>query len=92
MEQDDARVPTLALRVNRRERVADGVALVEFVDPDGRELPSWQPGAHLELVLPSGLIRHYSLCGDPAIRTRTRLRCCESTPAAVVRSRSTTAT
>ena len=66
MEQDDARVPTLALRVNRRERVADGVALVEFVDPDGRELPSWQPGAHLELVLPSGLIRHYSLCGDPA--------------------------
>jgi ferredoxin-NADP reductase len=29
-------------------------------------LPRWQPGAHLRVRLPSGLIRHYSLCGDPA--------------------------
>jgi ferredoxin-NADP reductase len=30
----------------------------------GRLLPRWQPGAHLRVELPSGLIRHYSLCGD----------------------------
>jgi len=67
MEQDeDSRTQTMALRVNARVVAADGVVLVEFVDPDGHELPTWQPGAHLELVLPSGLIRHYSLCGDPA--------------------------
>ncbi len=26
-------------------------------------LPSWQPGAHVDLVLPSGLVRQYSLAG-----------------------------
>ncbi|GIF45784.1 ferredoxin-NADP reductase [Asanoa ferruginea] len=35
----------------------------------GADLPAWTPGAHLEVVLPSGLIRQYSLCGDPADRT-----------------------
>lgn len=29
-------------------------------------LPSWRPGAHIDLTLPSGLVRQYSLCGDPA--------------------------
>lgn len=29
-------------------------------------LPAWEPGAHVDVRLPSGLIRQYSLCGDPA--------------------------
>jgi ferredoxin-NADP reductase len=29
-------------------------------------LPAWEPGAHLDVRLPSGLVRQYSLCGDPA--------------------------
>jgi ferredoxin-NADP reductase len=33
---------------------------------NGTQLPSWRPGAHIDLVLPSGLVRQYSLCGDPA--------------------------
>lgn len=33
---------------------------------EGTDLPPWEPGAHLDLVLPSGLVRQYSLCGDPA--------------------------
>ncbi|WP_433291576.1 PDR/VanB family oxidoreductase [Pseudonocardia sp. CA-142604] len=28
-------------------------------------LPAWSPGAHIDVVLPSGLVRQYSLCGDP---------------------------
>jgi ferredoxin-NADP reductase len=32
---------------------------------DGRRLPMWTPGAHIDVVLPSGLVRQYSLCGDP---------------------------
>jgi ferredoxin-NADP reductase len=32
--------------------------------PAGRRLPDWTPGAHLDLVLPGGLTRQYSLCGD----------------------------
>lgn len=36
-----------------------------FRDPEGDVLPSWHPGSHLDLVLPSGRRRQYSLCGDP---------------------------
>ncbi|WP_067709544.1 PDR/VanB family oxidoreductase [Nocardia yamanashiensis] len=42
---------------------ADVVSLV-FAHPRGAALRPWQPGAHVDLVLPSGLVRQYSLCGD----------------------------
>lgn len=43
---------------------ATGVLTLELVDPAGGRLAPWEPGAHLEIELPSGLIRQYSLCGD----------------------------
>ena len=43
---------------------AEDVVTVTLVDPDGRRLPDWTPGAHIDLVLPNGLTRQYSLCGD----------------------------
>ena len=52
----------LRLLVARHEKVADGVVQLRL---KGRDLPRWEPGAHLDLVLPSGLVRQYSLCGDP---------------------------
>ncbi|QEV17761.1 PDR/VanB family oxidoreductase [Streptomyces alboniger] len=52
----------LRLRVARHERVAEGVVQLRL---EGTGLPPWTPGAHLDLVLPSGLVRQYSLCGDP---------------------------
>ncbi|MFJ3230155.1 PDR/VanB family oxidoreductase [Streptomyces sp. NPDC086787] len=52
----------LRLRVAARETVADGVVRLRL---EGAELPAWTPGAHLDVVLPSGLVRQYSLCGDP---------------------------
>ncbi|MDX3753006.1 PDR/VanB family oxidoreductase [Streptomyces sp. AK08-02] len=53
----------LRLTVAAHETVADGVVQLRL---EGRELPAWAPGAHLDLALPSGLVRQYSLCGDPA--------------------------
>ncbi|WP_282794301.1 PDR/VanB family oxidoreductase [Streptomyces sp. CC224B] len=53
----------LRLRVARHERIADGVVRLRL---EGADLPAWEPGAHLDLVLPSGRVRQYSLCGDPA--------------------------
>jgi len=44
--------------------VADAVLEVTFGHPAGHSLPPWQPGAHLDIKLPSGLSRQYSLCGD----------------------------
>ncbi|MEV0183022.1 PDR/VanB family oxidoreductase [Streptomyces sp. NPDC050625] len=52
----------LRLLVTSHETVADGVVRLRL---EGRALPRWEPGAHLDLVLPSGLVRQYSLCGDP---------------------------
>ncbi|MEU1176348.1 PDR/VanB family oxidoreductase [Streptomyces sp. NPDC005820] len=57
---------SLRLRVAARETVAEGVVRLRL---EGRELPRWEPGAHIDLVLPSGLVRQYSLCGDPADRS-----------------------
>ncbi|MFF7978983.1 PDR/VanB family oxidoreductase [Streptomyces sp. NPDC007901] len=53
----------LRLLVASHQTVADGVVQLRL---EGRRLPGWEPGAHLDVVLPSGLVRQYSLCGDPA--------------------------
>ncbi|MFE2099272.1 PDR/VanB family oxidoreductase [Streptomyces sp. PTD9-10] len=52
----------LRLLLTGHETVADGVVQLRL---EGGGLPRWEPGAHLDLVLPSGLVRQYSLCGDP---------------------------
>lgn len=57
---------TTTLRVHRVTWEAPGVVSVDLRDPDGGVLPRAEPGAHLDLHLPGGLIRQYSLCGDPA--------------------------
>ena len=44
---------------------ADRVLSFVLADPGGDDLPPWAPGAHIDLTLPSGLVRQYSLCGDP---------------------------
>jgi ferredoxin-NADP reductase len=59
----------LRLVVARRTTGAEGVAVLELRDPSGAELPAWGPGAHVDLNLPGGLIRQYSLCGDPRDRS-----------------------
>ena len=46
---------------------------MELVDPQGRELPPFAPGAHVDVTFSAGLVRQYSLCGDPADRTRYRI-------------------
>ena len=60
------------LVVARRDE-ADGVVGVELALPSGGALPAWTPGAHIDVELPGGLTRQYSLCGDPAERDRWRI-------------------
>lgn len=63
--EDDHR---LALTVAQRQVQAHDTDVVSLLlaAPDGRALPPWRPGAHLDLELPSRRLRQYSLCGDPA--------------------------
>ncbi len=63
---------TIALTVADRRVVAhdqDVIALTLVGEP----LPRWHPGAHIDIHLPSGLVRQYSLCGDPAIADSYRI-------------------
>jgi len=52
------------LVVTARRDVAADVVELTLVRPDGSRLPDWAPGAHIDVVLPTGLTRQYSLCGD----------------------------
>ena len=56
--------PAAALRVEICERVARNVMALTLTDPAGRRLPPWTPGSHIDLILPNGKSRQYSLCGD----------------------------
>ncbi|BBY75355.1 ferredoxin [Mycolicibacterium parafortuitum] len=51
--------------VAEKTAVADGVVALRLEEVGGHPLPEWEPGAHIDLVMPSGLVRQYSLCGDP---------------------------
>nr|WP_250150167.1 PDR/VanB family oxidoreductase [Mycolicibacter acidiphilus] len=59
--------------VDRKQRITTDVVTLTLRAPDGGPLPSWSPGAHLDVFLPSGRQRQYSLCGDPADRTAYRI-------------------
>lgn len=56
---------TFDLVVRGLRQESSSVVSLEVALPGGGTLPEWQPGAHLDLVLPSGLVRQYSLCSDP---------------------------
>ncbi|MFG3291871.1 PDR/VanB family oxidoreductase [Streptomyces sp. NPDC048179] len=56
------------LLVRQTRWIAEDVVELRLVRRDGLPLPPWEPGAHVELTLPSGLRRSYSLCGDPTER------------------------
>src|SRR5687768_4550687 len=60
----------LLLKVARLGAEAKEVLRLELVDGNGGELPPFEPGAHLAVRLPGGLVRHYSLCGDWRERQR----------------------
>jgi len=58
------------LRVSQMTWEAEGVvsvrlARIESDDP----LPAWEPGAHIDVYVPDGSTRQFSLCGDPLDRS-----------------------
>lgn len=61
------------LRIRAMTWEAEDVVSLELVDPSGNRLPPWEPGAHIDLELRPGLVRQYSLCGDPQDDRRWRV-------------------
>lgn len=56
----------LSLILTRHRRLTPSVVELTLEAADGKELPPAPAGAHLELELPGGLARHYSLLDDGA--------------------------
>ncbi|MGD9991456.1 PDR/VanB family oxidoreductase [Pseudonocardia sp.] len=63
----------LDLVVDHVDTIADGVVAVTLRRADGEALPSWSPGAHLDVRIDPDVVRQYSLCGDPDDRDRWRI-------------------
>ncbi|MFE3824256.1 PDR/VanB family oxidoreductase [Streptomyces sp. NPDC059092] len=73
MRNPSTHVGEYSLVVAERVESADDVVSLVLRHPGGESLPSWQPGAHIDLLLDGGLVRHYSLCGDPGDRLSWRI-------------------
>lgn len=60
--------------IESRREIADGVVLLTLTAANGRDLPPWTPGSHIDLIVTTDtgeiVERQYSLCGDPADRER----------------------
>ncbi len=57
----------LSVIVDGLWREGDESLAVRLVAEDGNALPAWHPGAHIDVHLPCGAVRQYSLtgaCGD----------------------------
>lgn len=58
-------IQNITVRVARKLPVAADIAMFELVRNDGQSLPPFTAGAHIDVHVPSGHTRQYSLCNDP---------------------------
>jgi ferredoxin-NADP reductase/nitrite reductase/ring-hydroxylating ferredoxin subunit len=58
------RRPAVTVQVARKWQTAQGVAAFELVPVKGM-LPTFQPGAHIDVHMPNGLVRQYSIVNGP---------------------------
>lgn len=59
-----SKLPTISVRVARKQPEALDICTFELVAVDGAPLPAFSAGSHVDVHLPGGLIRPYSLCND----------------------------
>ncbi|MFL6665348.1 MAG: PDR/VanB family oxidoreductase [Rhizobacter sp.] len=57
---------TLTVRVESKADEALDVRTFELVDVEGRPVPAFSAGSHIDVHLPNGITRQYSLCNHPA--------------------------
>lgn len=55
----------LNVRVTEARRESDNIRSLVLRRSNGATLPAWEPGAHIDVVVPDGSTRQYSLCGNP---------------------------
>lgn len=63
----------LQVKVLRRREEAQDIASYELARADGGTLPAFSAGSHIDVHLPGGLVRQYSLANDPHDATHYRI-------------------
>jgi vanillate monooxygenase ferredoxin subunit len=63
----------LKVKVLRRKQEAQDIASFELVREDGSALPAFSAGSHIDVQVPGGLTRQYSLCNDMGEQHRYRI-------------------
>jgi ferredoxin-NADP reductase len=61
------------VEVRSIQRESSSVVSLRLEHPLGEELPEWKPGSHVDVLLPNGILRQYSLCSETADRKAWRL-------------------
>ncbi|MEQ6248939.1 2Fe-2S iron-sulfur cluster-binding protein [Sulfitobacter sp. HNIBRBA3233] len=61
--------PVLELEIAQAVRMTPEITRFRFRRPDGGDLPAWEAGAHLDIVVAPDYLRQYSMSGDPADRS-----------------------
>ncbi|MDM0028376.1 PDR/VanB family oxidoreductase [Variovorax saccharolyticus] len=55
----------LSVKVTAKREEAVDICSFDLVSADGESLPAFEPGAHIDVHVPGGLVRQYSLWNDP---------------------------
>lgn len=63
-------LPLLDVQVDAMSAQGAGNLALELVSTEGGELPAFEAGAHVDVHLPNGLVRQYSIASTPADRLR----------------------
>ena len=64
---DDA--PVIMAKVSKVDKMTSNVTKFEFTAWDGKPMPEWTAGAHLDVVVTPELLRQYSMSGNPGDST-----------------------
>lgn len=64
---------SLQLQLRQIRLEADGIASFELADPDGAPLPAFTGGAHIDIQIPDGPRRSYSISSAPDLPSHYRI-------------------
>lgn len=64
---------TLTVKVLRKTQEATDICSFELARVDGQPLPAFSAGSHIDVQIPGGLTRQYSLCNDDNESHRYRI-------------------
>ena len=70
---NDGPSPVVRVQVSKVEKMTDSISKYEFRSIDGKKLPAWTAGAHIDVVVAPFYLRQYSMSGNPSDRSNYQI-------------------